>query len=181
MKNQVMVEKEVSKSRKKHGKKFEARSVSDILTSVLEPILARRAGMTLALIETWPEIAGEEFRNTTRPEKINWPRKVNEDDPFKPAALIVACEPSAALFFQHETGVVVERVNVFFGFEAISQIRIVQKQVKPDNDLHTSEHRPLSEVDKSRLKELLKEIEDPELRKTLEKLGHGVFTKKHGR
>ena len=39
----------------------------------------------------------------------------------------------------------------------------------------------LSEVDKSRLKELLKEIEDPELRKTLEKLGHGVFTKNHGR
>ena len=181
MKNQVMVDKEVPKSRKKHGKKFEARSVSDILTSVLEPILARRAGMTLALIEAWPEITGKEFRNTTRPEKINWPRKVNEDDPFKPATLVVACEPSAALFFQHETGVVIERVNVFFGFEAISQIRIVQKQVKPENDPPSNENRPLSAIDKSRLNELLEKIEDPELKQTLEKLGRGVFTKKHGR
>jgi len=91
-----MSDKPTSKTTKKRGKSFDPRSVSEIIGKVLEPVLARRTGMTLDLIKAWPEIVGEEFRETTRPEKINWPRRAHEDDPFKPAVLVVACEYDTA-------------------------------------------------------------------------------------
>jgi hypothetical protein len=178
-KNQAMSEKADNRKIKKRGKWGEPRSVSEIVGKVLEPVLARRAGMTLDLMKAWPELVGEEFQETTRPEKINWPRRSHEDDPFKPAALVVACENSVALFFQHEQAAVLERVNVYFGFEAIGRITIVQKQVlQNDEKKHKSAptNRMTSE-EQVRLESILDEIDDPRLKETLEKLGKGVILK----
>ena len=174
-----MSEKPLPKSIKKRGKSFGPRSVSEIIGKVLEPVLARRAGMTLDLIKTWPELVGEEFRETTRPEKINWPRRANEDDPFKPAILVVACENSAALFFQHEQAAILERVNVFFGFEAIGRITILQKAVVSLKQEKSKKTLQVSKGDEIRLASILEEIDDPILKETLSKLGRGVILKNH--
>ncbi len=176
-KNQVMSEKPTSKSTKKRGKSFQPRSVSEIVGKVLEPVLARRAGMTLDLMKAWPEIVGEEFRETTRPEKINWPRRAHEDDPFKPAVLVVACENSAALFFQHEQAAILERVNVFFGFEAIGRMTIQQKTVVAAKSQKKIEPVKVTTDDEIRLASILEEIDDPELKETLAKLGRGVIAR----
>ena len=144
----------------------------------MEPVLARRTGMTLGLINAWPELAGDEFAKVTRPEKINWPRRVNDDDPFEPAVLVVACESSAALFFQHQQNSIVERVNLFFGFEAVKRIQIVQKpvgEVEPETEAKVTTLP--DEVDVKLAAELRK-IEDPELRKTLARLGRGIISAK---
>lgn len=172
-----MSEKPNGKSTKKRGKSFGPRSVSEIVGKVLEPVIARRAGMTLDLINAWPDIAGEEFRQTTRPEKINWPRRAHEDDPFKPAVLVVACENSVALFFQHEQPAILERINVFFGFEAIDRITIVQKAVLSVEKKKPKEAVPVSTIDENKLSAILDEIDDPVLKETLTKLGRGVLSK----
>ena len=172
-----MSEKPIVKSTKKRGKNFGPRSVSEIVGKVLEPVVARRAGMTLDLINAWPEIAGEEFAKTTRPEKINWPRRAHEDDPFKPAVLVVACENSAALFFQHEHPAILERINIFFGFEAIDRITIVQKAVVSLDKKKPKETKPVTNMDEERLAMILDEIDDPVLKETLIKLGRGVLSK----
>lgn len=173
-----MSEKPIIKNTKKRGKSFGPRSVSEIVGKVLEPVIARRAGMTLDLINAWPEIVGEEFRETTRPEKINWPRRAHEDDPFKPAVLVVACENSAALFFQHEQPAILERINVFFGFEAVDRITIVQKTVVTIDKKKPKAKTTVTNVDEKRLAAILDEIDDPVLKETLTKLGRGVLSKK---
>ena len=172
-----MSEKPSVKSIKKRGKSFGPRSVSEIVGKVLEPVLARRAGMTLDLINAWPEIAGEEFRETTRPEKINWPRRAHEDDPFKPAVLVVACENSVALFFQHEQPAILERINVFFGFEAIDRSTILQKAVISADKKKPGVVSSVSSTDEERLAVILNEIDDPVLKETLAKLGRGVISR----
>ena len=172
-----MSEKPVVKNAKKRGKSFGPRSVSEIVGKVLEPVIARRAGMTLDLINAWSEIAGEEFAKTTRPEKINWPRRANEDDPFKPAVLVVACENSAALFFQHEHPAILERINIFFGFEAVDRITIVQKAVVSADKKKPKDKIPVTSMDEERLAIILDEIDDPVLKETLTKLGRGVLSK----
>ena len=172
-----MSEKPTPKRANKRGKSFGPRSVSEIVGKVLEPVLARRTGMTLDLIKAWPDLVGEEFCKTTRPEKINWPRRAHEDDPFKPAILVVACENSAALFFQHEQPAILERVNIFFGFEAISRITILQKSVvtaKPDKKNTPAK---VTKTDEMRLATILEKIDDPDLKETLAKLGRGVISR----
>ena len=160
------------------GNRRNAKSVTEVLSGLLEPVLARRTGMRLDLVRAWPELAGAEFAKTTRPEKIEWPRRRHEDDPFEPATLRVACEPSAALFFQHEQSAVIDRVNLFFGFQAVKRIKIIQKPVGQDAGPVTSEPEgALSIEDEARLSQMLSEIDDPDLKETLQKLGSGVLKK----
>ncbi len=102
-------------------------AVSDLATEILDPVLRKRAGISIGLVQSWEEIAGPRLAERSRPEKIQWPRRMHEDDPFEPAVLVVACEGSAALYLQHETTEIIGRVNAFLGFAAIGRIRIVQK------------------------------------------------------
>ena len=103
--------------------------VSDLATEILDPVLRKRAGISIGLVQSWDEIAGPRLAPASRPEKIQWPRRMHEDDPFEPATLVIACEGMAALHLQHETGEIIGRVNAFLGFTAIGRIRIVQKPV----------------------------------------------------
>ncbi|TIU24954.1 MAG: DUF721 domain-containing protein, partial [Mesorhizobium sp.] len=93
--------------------------VSDLATEILDPVLRKRAGISIGLVQSWEEIAGPRLASHSRPEKIQWPRRLHEDDPFEPAMLIIACEGMAALHLQHEAGEVINRVNAFLGFNAI--------------------------------------------------------------
>ena len=104
--------------------------VSDLASAILDPVLRKRAGISIGLVQSWDEIAGPRLAGHTRPEKIVWPRRMHEDDPFQPATLVIACEGFAALHVQHETGEIIGRVNAFLGFNAIGRIKIVQKPVR---------------------------------------------------
>lgn len=153
------------------------RKISELVGRVMEPVLQRRSGMTMDLLNAWGELAGEEYADFTRPEKINWPNRAHEDDPFKPGILIVACDGARALYFQHDLSRICARVNVFFGFSAIEKIKIVQKPVKPPNEQSRPQKRNLSSVQDTRLNSILSHIDDPQLRDKLEKLGRGVMGK----
>ena len=83
--------------------------VSDLASEILDPVLRKRAGISIGLVQSWDEIAGPRLAGHTRPEKIVWPRRMQEDDPFEPATLIIACEGFAALHVQHETGEIIGR------------------------------------------------------------------------
>ena len=58
--------------------------VSDLATALLDPVLRKRAGMTVGLVQSWDEIVGTRLAAATRPERIAWPRRMHEDDPFEP-------------------------------------------------------------------------------------------------
>ncbi|MEO0329300.1 MAG: DciA family protein [Pseudomonadota bacterium] len=172
----------VQSTGKGFGKKpRHATAVADALRGVIEPALARKAGMTIDLIKAWPEIVDQEFADCTRPEKISWPRRSNQDDPFKPATLIVACDQGSALFFQHSEKTVLERVNLFFGFQAVNRMKIVQKSVAMEARTKTQPSGTISKAETAKLSHLLETVEEPKLRKVLEKLGRGVFMRNSGR
>ena len=145
--------------------------VSDLATAILDPVLRRRAGISIGLVQSWEEIVGPRLAKSSRPEKIQWPRRMHDDDPFEPAVLVIACEGAAALHLQHETGEIIGRVNAFLGFSAVGRIRIVQKPVAPAPSRQKPAPRALSPEEKSRLAKTVGKIEDDDLRASLERLG----------
>ncbi|QDZ00526.1 DUF721 domain-containing protein [Nitratireductor mangrovi] len=149
-------------------------AVSDLATGILDPVLKKRAGMSVSLVQSWQELVGTRLARSTRPERIAWPRRRHEDDPFEPATLVVACEGAMALHLQHETGEIIDRVNSFFGFAAIGRIRIVQKPVALDTGERRKPLRPLSEAEKQRVGGYVKDVGDEGLRAALERLGQSV-------
>ena len=76
-------------------------AVSDLATGILDPMLRKRAGISVGLVQSWEEIVGPRVARLSRPERIQWPRRLHEDDPFEPAVLVIACEGVAALHIQH--------------------------------------------------------------------------------
>jgi hypothetical protein len=145
--------------------------VSDLATAILDPVLRKRAGISIGLVQSWEEIVGPRLAHSSRPEKIQWPRRMHDDDPFEPAVLIIACEGAAALHLQHETGEIIGRVNAFLGFAAVGRIRIVQKPVTQLSSKPKPIPRALSQEEKSRLASTVGNIEDDGLRASLERLG----------
>ena len=148
--------------------------VSDLAAEILDPVLRKRAGLSIGLVQSWEEIVGPRIAAKSRPEKLQWPRRAGEDDPFRPAVLVVACEGLAALHLQHETGEVIGRVNAFLGFEAVERIRIVQKPILTTDRPPRRVPRALSALEKADIAAKVRPIEDEGLRAALERLGASV-------
>jgi hypothetical protein len=149
--------------------------VGDVVTGLLDPVMRKRAGISVGLVQSWDEIVGPRLGATSRPHKIQWPRRGDDDDAFEPAVLVIACEGAAALHIQHETAEIIGRVNAFLGFNAIGRIRIVQRPVRVAARPAQSKPAPLSQTQAERLSERVSAIEDEELRASLERLGRAVL------
>jgi hypothetical protein len=158
----------------RHG----AFQIAEAANRLIDPVLQRKAGINTALIGSWDEIAGSDFADCSRPEKITWPRRnadrQGEAGGMEPGVLTVACEGARALFLSHAQGELIQRINGFFGFPAIRQIRIVQKPVTPQARPRPR-LRPLSASEKGHLAELTADIENEALKAALERLGRGVY------
>lgn len=155
-----------------------AEPVFDLVSAIIDPVLRKRAGVSVGLIQSWEEIAGERLAASSRPEKILWPRRLSDDDPFEPATLVVACEGFAAMAMQHQTGEVIARINAFLGFAAIGRIKIIQKPVRLPEKPKPRALRPLTGPEEKSLHAQLEGIESETLRRALERLGRGVLGEK---
>lgn len=153
--------------------------IAEVANGIIDPVLARRAGISTALLGSWDEIAGEEFADCSRPEKIAWPRRDASDEAggYQAGTLTIACEGARALFLTHAQGELIARINAFFGFPAVRQIRIVQKPVSQAVK-HRRPPPPLRGEEARRLEGMMDGIESEALKKAVTRLGTAVLQKK---
>jgi hypothetical protein len=101
------------------------RPLADLLRKTLNEGFARQGFASSELVIRWAEIAGAEVAAHSEPIKIRWPRTADEDNP-EPATLVLRVEGPAALEIQHMSSLILERVNRFFGWQAVGQIALRQ-------------------------------------------------------
>lgn len=154
-----------------------AQPVSDLVSKLLDPVIERRAGMTMDLIGSWRDIVGDRHAAKSLPEKLHWPRQISDDDPFEPATLIVACDGGHALFLQHDSDAVLAAVNDYFGYTAVARLKLVQKPVAVRGSMPAAGQKELGQGESARLSSLIDQVDDPQLKSALEKMGKGVFSK----
>lgn len=106
-----------------HPARPNAKSISELIGSALDPLVRKRGLARAELIAWWRDIVGAEYATATAPERIRWPRD------GKAATLVIRCDPSVALQLAHETDQVRDRLNGYFGYPAVGAIRIVQQRV----------------------------------------------------
>ena len=145
-----------------------AKPLSQLVGKTIADAFARQGFASTGLVTHWDEIVGAEIAAHAEPLRMNWPRKVHEDDP-EPATLILRVEGPVALEIQHLSGVIIERVNRFFGFRAVGRIAIRQaplarRAIKP-------RPAPPDLAVIARFAEGMPEIVDEKLRNALARLG----------
>jgi hypothetical protein len=101
------------------------KALSQLVGKTIADLFARQGFASTGIVTHWPEIVGPEIADHAEPMRMVWPRRVHEDDP-DPATLVLRVEGPVALEIQHLSGVIIERVNRFFGWRAVGRIQIRQ-------------------------------------------------------
>jgi hypothetical protein len=125
------------------------------------------------LAARWPEIVGEALSPHCEPQRIRWPRGTGENAQKSGGTLFIVAAPGRALDIQYETPRIVERINRFYGYGAITAVKIVQGSLGPAKPVRPSPLPPPPE----RLCKEVQSIDDPRLRAALERLAAGVASR----
>jgi hypothetical protein len=113
---------------------FGAKAVGSFLPALTTKAFQRYGFSTVALITDWPAIVGGELARCTSPERVRWrriPEAVGEEDVAETTArsgatLVLRVDGAHALRVQYEARQIIERINAYFGYAAIAEVRLVQ-------------------------------------------------------
>lgn len=147
------------------------RPLADLLHKTLNEGFARQGFASSELVTQWQTIVGAEIAAHSEPMKIQWPRPVHDQEP-EPATLILRVEGPAAIEIQHLSSVILERVNRFFGWQAIGQIALRQAPLR-----RVEKPKPPAGPDPQKMARVaaeLGDIADDGLRAALARLGASV-------
>ena len=139
-----------------------ARSMAELTPQVGRTAFRRFGFVQSSVVTRWPEIVGEHHAKVCSPEAIRFAPGEKADGILQLVVL-----PAHAPLIQHVIPEIIERVNRFFGHQAID--RVVFRQGKPIAKAKPPE-RPQPKPVPKELGEGLRQIADPELRACLESL-----------
>ncbi|MDF3048108.1 MAG: hypothetical protein K0R73_1226 [Candidatus Midichloriaceae bacterium] len=142
------------------------KSFESLYDDLTKSTFKRYGFINVKILNQWNTIVGEALAKVCSPEKITF-----EPGQTRSGVLhITVANPAFSLEIQSYEGRIIERIATFFGYKAVSKIRI---SVKPKR---ISEMKPAQEVEKPRrveVKELpaaLQNVKDDELREVLASL-----------
>jgi hypothetical protein len=148
-----------------------AKPLSVLLSDVFSDAYAKQGFAARELVTRWAEIAGAEIAAHSEPLKIQWPRPV-ERQPQEPATLVLRVEGPMALEIQHASDVILQRVNRFFGWNAIGRLALRQA---PLARRVASEARAGPDATAvAKVAETLSSVENDDLRAALARLGASI-------
>src|SRR5258708_28902688 len=110
------------------------RPLADVLRKTLGDAFAKQGFAAVELVTRWPDIVGPEIAAHSQPEKIQWPRTPQARNAPEPGTLLLRVEGPAALEIQHLSDVILERVNQFFGWQAVDAVRLRQAPPTPPTE-----------------------------------------------
>ena len=98
------------------------RAIGPDVKRLTRPLFGARGFANADIIAEWPLIVGEAMGAASIPEKVQFPKGKRTG-----ATLHLRVRPGgAATEIQHAAPVLIDRVNTYFGYGAVSHIKLVQ-------------------------------------------------------
>ena len=147
----------------------EARMIGDLMPAIGRTAFRRFGFVQSSVVTRWPEIIGAAHARNCAPESIRFP--VGEKSE---GTLHLVVSPGHAPIIQHVIPEIIDRVNRFFGYRAVAQVRIRQGAVQVQGTKETRKAPPSLKPGPIELGDSLRNIGDPELRTVLESLARSL-------
>ena len=165
-------------TRKRANSLFGIKAVGSFLPGLTRKAFEKYGFSTASLVTDWAAIAGAELAAHTAPERLKWPRggerpeegAATASKTRQGATLVLRVDGGRALDVQYKARQIIERINAYFGYAAIAELRIVQAPVGGELASARVAARPAAEP----LTHEVAHIADPGLRSALARLGGGV-------
>lgn len=134
-----------------------------VISQVVKPIMRKRGFYDVDIISDWENIVGPEWAKQTCPQKLNFNAHTRRS-----GTLHILVTPGASVLIQHIEPMIIDRVNTYFGFEAVNRLKIIHGHVAltpAKAHKEVAPNTPLPEVE---------DIGDPELKLALQHLGQSL-------
>ena len=137
-------------------------------------ILGKRGFDSIVLIQKWKDIVGEELSLGVFPDKVSYPKGKRTDGTLH----VKVAGGAFATLLEHRQKILLDRVNTFLGYPAISSLRISQTTALVSLPPEAPEKpQQLSKEQGQQLSEKLKVIADEELKEHLYEVGKMILLK----
>jgi hypothetical protein len=155
-----------------------ARAVGSYVPGLTKSAFAKYGFSAATLLMDWKSIVGADLAQYTEPERLKWPMRAQtpagddgEDSGRPGATLILRVDAGRALDVQYRVRQIVERINAYFGYRAVADLRLVQAPIvkaAPPVRVARKEPAPIA----------LPSVTDSALRAALERMAHGIVMRK---
>jgi len=157
-----------------------ARAVGAYLPKLTRKAFETFGFSTATLLTDWSTIVGDQVAGYAVPERIKWPRGVGASEDGEPegrgrggAVLVLRVDPARALDVEYKGQQILERINAYFGYRAVAELRLLQAPVTASSK---PAPEPPCEVKPCEAPELAG-IADERLRSALLRLKQGLMTR----
>jgi len=159
-----------------------ARAVASFIPQITEKAFEKHGFAAASLIMDWAQIVGADIASCTLPERLKWPRATDTcaegDARGRPGAtLVIRVDAARALDLEYRRQQLMERINGYFGYQAVTVLRFVQDatwDATPTGTpaVKTEDHHQRQAA--SPAADRLAAIGDSDLRDALERLSRSV-------
>lgn len=147
------------------------RKLAELTSEFMADAFKKQGFASTELVTRWRDIVGSDIAAHAEPVKLQWARAV-EGEPPEPATLVLRVEGPAAIEIQHQSAVVLERINRFFGWQAVG--RIAFRQAPLSRPKVKAAPPKIDAAEAARVESTLTRITDDGLRAALGRLGAAV-------
>ena len=153
------------------------RPVSDLLPGLTKDVFGRKSQLFGKMLAQWEHIAGSEIALRTLPIDLKFSRTKNAKD-SQQAILNLAVQSSYALEFTYQKNLLIERLNTFFGYPAVKDIKIVQNsEILNQKDVPAAKSRPVTVQEQQNIDRLVDDIKENDLQDALKNLGKAILSR----
>jgi hypothetical protein len=107
------------------NKRSHPKPLADLVGQCVSDVFARQGFTSCEIVTHWDDIVGPEVAAIAEPIRMQWIRSRDPDE-SPPATLVLRVEGPAALEIQHMSTVIIERVNRYLGWQAVSALALRQ-------------------------------------------------------
>jgi hypothetical protein len=145
------------------------RLLADLMPDIGRAAFRKFGFIQSSVVTRWAEIVGARHAAMTAPELIRFPQGKRSG-----GTLQLVVSGGHAPMVQHIVPEIIERVNRFFGYEAVTRVALRQGVVRASESVQRPPPAMLRPVPQE-LGVGLREVSDPELRAVLESLARGLI------
>ena len=156
-------------------------SLGSIFVPLIKNAISSEDLVGIDILLSWREIVGDEIYSYCEPIKTKFDYKNSERTLYLEVPI-----GGFALEIQHKEKYIIDKINAYFGYNAVHKINITQnadrkvREVKYIKEETPKKDKKISEEDEKYLLNLITGIKDDKLRENLVKIGKNVILSEKG-
>ena len=159
-----------SKNYNKNNRKFiqGLRSFKDILPSKIKNLINKKGQIYSETLDNWRYFVGNDLFD------FSFPKSFKNENKLGSSCLTVMVKRGNEVNFEYSRNLIIEKINSFFGYEAVQNIKLVSFEEKNDE---FKEKEVTITVTKNKYKKQISDIKNEKIKDSLIKLSQVIKKK----